>query len=133
MAPKAPRKTPVDVGAATGEPRETAGAFSETPQSSQAPSTGQSLTMVNKLAELRPGTYWSKRLDKPRGWIVVVSRFQDGNVKIRVSTMSPRGLIQILNVNLQRVNDLMEILQKIIERLPEDAKKAQQVQEEGEW
>ena len=89
--------------------------------------------MVQKLAELKPGTYWSKRLDRPRGWIVVVSRFADGNVKIRISTMSPRGLIQILNINLNRVQDLIEILNKIIERLPEDAKQVKRQEEEGEW
>jgi hypothetical protein len=133
MAPKSPKKTPVDVGAATGETREAGEAFSKTPQSSQAPSPSQGLVMVNRLAELRLGTYWTKRLDRPRGWIVVVSRFSDGNTKIRISTMSPRGLIQILNVNLQRVNDLVEILNKIIERLPEDAKIRRQEEEEGEW
>jgi len=133
MAPKSPSKTPAHEGAGAGSTRETAGAFSQTPQSSQAPNTQQGLAMVNRLAELKPGTYWSKRLDRPRGWIVVVSRFGDGNVKIRVSTMSPRGLIQILNVNLARVNDLIEILQKVIERLPEDAKQLRQQEEEGEW
>jgi hypothetical protein len=123
----------VDVGAATGETREAGEAFSKTPQSSQAPNTTQSLTMVQRLAELRPGTYWTKRLDRPRGWIVTVSRFSDGNTKIRISTMSPRGLIQILNVNVNRVDDLVEILQRVVERLPEDAKQIKKQEEEGEW
>jgi RNA binding exosome subunit len=47
--------------------------------------------------------------------------------------MSPRGLVQILNVNANRVNDLVEILQKIMERLPEDAKQIRKQEEEGEW
>jgi hypothetical protein len=133
MAPKSPRKTPAGEGAPAGSTREAGEAFSKTPQSSQAPASSQGLTMVNKLSELRPGTYWTKRLDQPKGWIVVVSRFADGNVKIRVSTMSPQGLIQILNINLGRVNDLIAILNKVIERLPEDAKKPKETREEGEW
>jgi hypothetical protein len=133
MSKKAPQKTPSGGGAPEGSSRETAGAFSQTPQSSQAPNTQAKLTMVNRLAELRPGTYWSKRLDKPRGWIVVVSRFNDGNVKIRISTMAGRELIQILNVNLQRVQDLIEILNKVVERLPEDAKQVRVQEEEEEW
>jgi len=133
MAPKSPKRTPAGEGAPAGSTREAGEAFSTTPQSSQAPATQTGLVMINKLSELRAGTYWTKRLDKPRGWIVVVSRFQDGNVKIRVSTMSPRGLIQILNINLNRVQDLIEILNKVVERLPEDAKQVKVQQEEGEW
>jgi hypothetical protein len=133
MAPKTPRKTPASEGAGAGSTREAGEAFSKTPQSSQAPTTQTGLEMVQRLSELKPGTYWAKRLDRPRGWIVVVSRFADGNVKIRVSTMSPRGLIQILNINLQRVQDMIEILQKVIERLPEDAKQLKEKKEEGEW
>ena len=133
MPKKTPQKTPAGEGAPAGSTREAGVAFSTTPQSSQAPETQTKLTMVSRLAELRPGCYWSKRLDKPRGWIVTVSRFNDGNVKIRVSTMSPRGLIQILNINLNRVQDLIEILNKVVERLPEDAKQVKVQQEEGEW
>jgi hypothetical protein len=91
--------------------------------SSSQTSQGGSLRQVNRLAELTPGTYIVRRLDKPRGWMVMITRFRDGNVKIRVSAITQGKLIQIANVNAYRVEELIQLLQKIYERLPEDVKK----------
>jgi hypothetical protein len=126
------KRTPAGEGAPAGSIRETAGAFLETPQNSQAPEAQGRLQMVQSLKELAPGTYKVKYLDNPRGWIAVISRFHDGNVKVRISAMTPRGLVQILNVNAGRLPVLINILKDIYERLPEDVKtSAQQEQQEG--
>jgi hypothetical protein len=110
---------------ARGEPREVERRFLEEAVASSSSQTSQegSLRQVNRLAELERGTYLVKRLDKPRGWMVMVTRFKDGNVKIRVSALAQGKLIQIANVNAYRVEELIQLLQKIYEKLPEDVKK----------
>jgi hypothetical protein len=110
---------------ARGEHREVERRFLEEAVASSSSQTSQegNLRQVNRLAELEKGTYMIRRLDKPRGWMVMVTRFRDGNVKIRVSALAQGKLIQIANVNAYRVEELIQLLQKIYEKLPEDVKK----------
>jgi hypothetical protein len=125
MPKTTPKKDSTGQPSARGEPREVERRFLEEAVASSSSQTSQegSLRQVNRLAELERGTYLVKRLDKPRGWMVIITRFKDGNVKIRVSALAQGKLIQIANVNAYRVEELIQLLQKIYEKLPDDIKK----------
>jgi len=131
MGAKTPKQTPAPKGTGAGA---TQGGqpptFSSEGAAAQVP---RKLQEVQRLADLKPGTYWYRRLEEPRGWIVVVSAF-DNNIKVRISAMSDKGLIQVLNINYNRVRDLIDLLQKIDERIPQELKKKYQASERGgEW
>ena len=137
MTAKTPRKTPAQGAGAGGTQAPAAASFldelpgGQAPAQQQAPGRGK-MQEVERLSELRPGTYWYRRLDSPRGWIVSVMAF-DNNTKIRISAITARGLVQVLNLNYDRMADLIEILRKIDEKLPAGLKQQRAKREGGEW
>ncbi len=61
-------------------------------------------------------SYWIKQVENPR-WNIMISNF-NGTIKVRIVTMTPaRGLVTLVNLNANRLDRALEILQKVKERL----------------
>jgi len=98
-------------------PEETPGPKAD--EASQGGATG-GLTQVSSLDELvrKPGSYLTVRLESPRWWLNIM-HFADGNYKIRISAITGGGIVTIANVNASRLDDLINILQRVKQRLNE--------------
>lgn len=107
----------------------------ETGTSQTVPPSGGKLQRVNKLSEVvaTKNSYIVRTLDSPR-WIVTVMHFSDGNIKVRVSARTGQGLIQLLNLNAIRLDNMIELLTMLKQKLNElGVRTKEEDQEEEEW